>query len=83
MRRPFGVAPGRLANPAVRPNLMYAFTAKNGVKYDHPPNGWKYTPEKMQELDDANRLHYPARDGGRLRMKNYLDERLGVPIQDV
>lgn len=72
-----------LANPAVRPNLMYAFPAKNGVKYDHPPNGWKYTLEKMQELDDANRLHYPARDGGRLRMKNYLDERLGVPIQDV
>jgi len=72
-----------LGNPAVRPNLTYPFTAKNGITYNPPSNGWKFTREKMKELDDANRLYYPARDGGRLRMKNYLDERLGVPIQDV
>ena len=72
-----------LANPAKRPNLTYAFTAKNGVTYDPPPNGWKYTKARMQELDDMNGLHYPAKAGGRLRMKNYQDERLGVPVQDI
>lgn len=72
-----------LGNPARRPNLMYDFKAKNGVTYKPPLNGWKYSREKMIEMDDEDRLHYPARDGGRLRMKNYLDERLGVPIQDV
>ena len=72
-----------LANPAKRPNLTYPFKAKNGVTYDPPPNGWKYTPERMQELDDQDRLHYPSKADGRLRMKNYQDERLGVPVQDI
>jgi hypothetical protein len=72
-----------LASPNPRPNLTYKFKAKNGVTYDPPPNGWKYTPDRMAALDEAGGLHYPARPGGRLRMKNYLDERLGVPVQDV
>ena len=72
-----------LASPNPRPNLTYPFTAKNGVTYDPPPNGWKYTPERMQALDDADRLHYPAKAGGRLRLKNYMDEMPGVPVQDL
>jgi site-specific DNA-methyltransferase (adenine-specific) len=72
-----------LASPNPRPNLTYKFKAKNGITYDPPPNGWKYTPDRMSVLDVAGGLHYPARPGGRLRMKNYLDERLGVPVQDV
>ncbi|HEX3374008.1 MAG TPA: site-specific DNA-methyltransferase [Edaphobacter sp.] len=72
-----------LANPDVRPNLMYDFKAHNGITYSHPPNGWKYEPTRMQELDDAGRLHYPAKKDGRLRLKNYMDEMPGIPIQDV
>ncbi len=72
-----------LSSPNPRPNLTYRFTAKNGVTYDPPKNGWKYTPERMAELDDQDRLHYPSRSGGRLRLKNYLDEMPGVPVQDV
>jgi DNA modification methylase len=72
-----------LASPNPRPNLTYAFTAKNGITYDPPPNGWKYTPERMAELDAQNRLHYPAKRGGRLRLKNYMEEMPGVPVQDV
>jgi len=72
-----------LASPNPRPNLTYPFTAKNGVTYAPPVNGWKYSKERMTELDKASRLHYPTKAGGRLRMKNYLDERIGVPIQDV
>jgi site-specific DNA-methyltransferase (adenine-specific) len=72
-----------LSSPNPRPNLTYPFTAKNGITYDPPPNGWKYTSERMQLLDDENRLHYPIKTGGRLRLKNYFDERVGVPVQDV
>lgn len=72
-----------LASPNPRPNLTYPFEAKNGIIYQPPPNGWKCTLDRMKELDEANALHYPARVGGRLRLKNYFDVRLGVPIQDV
>ena len=72
-----------LASPNPRPNLTYPFTAKNGVTYSPPPNGWKYTVDRMRELDDQNRLHYPAKSAGRLRLKNYLDEMPGVPVQDM
>jgi site-specific DNA-methyltransferase (adenine-specific) len=72
-----------LASPNPRPNLTYPYTASNGVTYHPPPNGWKYTHERMTELDRQGRLHFPAKQGGRLRLKNYLDELPGVPIQDV
>lgn len=72
-----------LNNPARRPNLIYRFRARDGVTYEPPPNGWKVTPEKMAAWDAAGRLHYPAKAGGRLRLKQYLDEMAGVPAQDV
>ena len=72
-----------LASPNPRPNLTYTFTAKNGISYAPPANGWKYAKDRLRELDDQNRLHYPAKADGRLRLKNYEDERLGVPVQDV
>jgi hypothetical protein len=37
----------------------------------------------MAQLDIENRLHYPKKQGGRLRMKSYLDEMSGVPIFSV
>lgn len=72
-----------LASPNPRPNLTYAFEASNGVTYPPPANGWKFTPERMQQLDAEGRLHFPKRVGGRMAQKNYLDEAKGVPVQDV
>lgn len=72
-----------LSSPNPRPNLTYPFTAKNGITYAPPTNGWKYTHDRMRALDDAGELHYPAKVGGRLRLKNYLDDLPGVPAQDV
>jgi DNA modification methylase len=72
-----------LSSPNPRPNLTYPYTASNGITYQPPANGWKVTPERMAELDGEGRLHFPAKVGGRLRMKNYLDEGLGVPVQDI
>ncbi|MGK2899178.1 MAG: DNA methyltransferase [Burkholderiaceae bacterium] len=72
-----------LSSPNPRPNLTYPFTAKNGIVYLPPANGWKYTRERMAQLDLDSRLHYPAKEGGRLRLKSYLDELPGAPVQDV
>lgn len=76
-------SPQSLSSPISRPSLTYAFTAKNGQTYHPPPNGWKYTLDRMRQLDDAGRLHYPAKASGRLQLKRYLDEVRGEPIQDV
>ena len=72
-----------LSSPNPRPNLTYSYTASNGVTYLPPANGWKYTRERMEEIDRQGRLHFPKRTGGRLRLKNYFDELPGVPVQDV
>lgn len=72
-----------LSSPNPRPNLTYPYTASNGVTYQPPANGWKVSLERMRELDAQGRLHYPSKPGGRLRLKSYLDEGKGVPVQDV
>lgn len=72
-----------LGNPAVRPNLIYPFTAKNGVTYQPPLNGWKYSRDRMSELDAQNRLYYPKKEDGRLRLKSYQDELPGIQLQDI
>jgi len=72
-----------LSSPNPRPNLTYSFTAKNGITYQPPANGWKYTADRMKQLDLENRLHYPKKNNGRLRLKSYLDELPGVPVQDI
>lgn len=72
-----------LGNPALRPNLIYEFTAKDGVTYSPPPNGWKYSRERMAELDAQGRLFYPPEPGGRLRLKSYQDELQGIQLQDM
>jgi hypothetical protein len=72
-----------LSSPSPRPNLTYEYKALNGVTYAPPPNGWKYTAERMAALDAQGRLHYPKKKDARLRLKNYLDDLPGVPLQDV
>lgn len=64
-----------LCNPAkVRPNLTYEW---NGVT-----RVWKYTKEKMKQLDDENRIYYPPK-GKIACLKQYLDEMDGQAVQDI
>lgn len=72
-----------LASPTPRPNLTYAYTALDGVTYQPHPNGWKVTPERMRQLDEEGRLHYPSRPEGRLSLRNFLDEMKGPPLGDL
>ncbi len=71
-------ARGDLRSPSPRPNLVYDY------KGNKPhPNGWAITKEKMEQLDAEGRLHFPKKDGGRIRLKRYLDEQLGQPATSI
>jgi site-specific DNA-methyltransferase (adenine-specific) len=72
-----------LRNPGPRPNLRYPFTAKNGVTYQPHPNGWAWEEARLRKADEAGLLHYPAKPGGQLRLKMYLDEGPGVKLQNL
>ncbi len=72
-----------LRNPSPRPNLHYAFRAKNGTTYQPHPNGWSCDRVRMEQYDNQNRLHYPTKVGGQLRLKMYLDESPGPLLQNL
>jgi site-specific DNA-methyltransferase (adenine-specific) len=72
-----------LRNPGVRPNLHYPYTASNGVNYQPHPNGWSCDIARMKKYDAEDRLHYPAKPDGALRLKMYLDESKGIRAQNL
>jgi adenine specific DNA methylase Mod len=63
------------SSPNPRPNMMYEY---KGIK--HPPNGWRYSLEKMKELDEAGRLYFTEKN---IKYKRYLDESKGVLVSDL
>jgi site-specific DNA-methyltransferase (adenine-specific) len=72
-----------LVSPSVRPNLRYDYVASNGRTYRPHQNGWKVSLDVMKQLDQENRLFFPAKEDARLRKKLYLDESPGVLVTDV
>jgi len=72
-----------LRNPGQRPNLHFPYTASNGITYLPHPNGWSCDMERMKKYDRENRLQFPAKPGGALRLKMYLDESPGVRLQNL
>lgn len=72
-----------LRNPSPRPNLVYPYTASNGVTYYPHPNGWVCDEKRMRQLDREGRLHFPSKRTGALRLKMYLDESPGVRLQNL
>ena len=46
-------------------------------------NHWKYTIEKLDELEKMGRIVWPKKQGGVPRYKRYLDEMPGVAIQSI
>ena len=67
-----------LANPALRPNLIYEYKG-----YLPPKNGWAISKEKMEKWDAEGRLHFPAKPTGRIQRKRFLDELKGKPVQNL
>lgn len=69
---------GDITSPNPRPNMMYEFKG-----YPSPAKGWRFTKERLEELDRQGKIHYPKDPGGVPRLKSYLDEMPGVPLQSV
>lgn len=67
-----------LTSPNSRPNLVYEYKG-----YPSPAKGWRVSREKMEALDADGRLHFPAKQGGRIMRKVYLDELGGQPMTDL
>lgn len=67
-----------MTSPNPRPNLTYEWKG-----HQPPPNGWRYSRERMQELDRQGRIWYPNSTEKRIQLKRYLDEQAGVVIGDV
>jgi site-specific DNA-methyltransferase (adenine-specific) len=72
-----------LRNPGVRPNLHFPFRASNGSVFQPHPNGWACNLERLMTYDREGRLHFPDKPDGQLRLKMYLDESLGVRVQNL
>ena len=69
---------GDLTSPNPRPNMMYEFKG-----YPSPSKGWRFTRERLEQLDREGKIHYPKDPNGVPRLKSYLDEMPGVPLQTV
>ena len=64
-----------LANPSVRPNLIYDYKG-----YQPPAKGWAISREKMERWDREGRLHFPKSPDGCIQRKRYLDELKGEEV---
>lgn len=69
---------GPIDSPNPRPNMMYEWKG-----FRSPEKGWRYSREKMAELDNAGRIWYPEDKNKRPATKLYLDESKGSLIGTV
>ncbi len=67
-----------LRSPHPRPNLWYEYKG-----YKPHPNGWSCNKERMEQYDREGRLFFPTSMDGAIRLKMYLDESPGIPVQDL
>lgn len=69
---------GPIDSPNPRPNMMYEWKG-----FKPPQKGWRYSREKMAELDKAGRIYYPDALSKRPATKLYLDESKGSLVGTV
>ena len=67
-----------MRSPNPRPNLTYAYKG-----YEPHAKGWSVSREKMERLDREGRLFFPKNKAGRIRLKRYLDENKGAPVNNL
>lgn len=65
-------------SPTYRENLRYDFKG-----YKTPANGWRYSREKMEELDRKGLIYYPEDKSKQVYKKVYLDEYEGQLITNL
>ena len=68
-----------MLSPSPRPNMMYDWKG-----FPFPPMGWRFSKDRMAELDEAGLVWYPTHADGsfdtakRPRFKRFLDEQKGT-----
>lgn len=78
MDAPAGGGMSAINKETGRPNGWYLWKG-----YQPPTKGWRYSPETMQRLHDANLIHYPREKTKRLAKKLYLDESKGALVGNI
>lgn len=66
-----------LNNPALRPNLQYNVTSPTGYEIPHPPNGWRWSRETLEEKIAMGEIRFTP-DGKGLRRRTYLADMKGL-----
>ncbi len=44
---------------------------------------WAYAPEQLEEFDKQGKIHWPKKIGGMPRLKQYMEDLPGIPLQTV
>lgn len=44
---------------------------------------WMYIPATLDQLDEQKKIHWPKKEGGMPRLKQYPEDLPGVPMQDI
>jgi len=65
-------------NPGLRSNLQFNIVAPNGNIIKHPPNGWRWSKETMDEKFATGELRF-SEDQTRVIRRTYLNEMEGLP----
>jgi adenine-specific DNA-methyltransferase len=65
-------------NPGLRPNLQFNVTAPNGNIIKHPPNGWRWSWDTIQEKMRIGEIRF-SDDNTRLIRRTYLADMEGLP----
>lgn len=65
-------------NPGLRVNLQYDITTPSGKIIRHPPNGWRWSWETIQEKMKTGEIRF-SDDETRLIRRTYLNDMEGLP----
>jgi DNA modification methylase len=57
--------------------------AWRGIDITAKGRHWAQPPSELDKLDAAGRIHWPKKDGGMPRLKQYPEDLPGVPLQDL
>ncbi|QQR68197.1 MAG: site-specific DNA-methyltransferase [Alphaproteobacteria bacterium] len=65
-------------NPGLRTNLQFDIVTPKGNKIKHPPNGWRWSRETIEEKMKTGEIRYSP-DYTRLIRRTYLADMEGLP----
>lgn len=65
-------------NPGLRTNLQFDILSPQGFVIKHPPNGWRWSKETIEEKMKTGEIRF-SDDGKRLIRRTYLADMEGLP----